>query len=67
MIEGRVVLKFVIDSDGNVSGASVEETTIKSPELQACVIRAAKRMVFPKPKGGGIVMVNYPFVFKAAK
>jgi hypothetical protein len=25
-----------------------------------------RRWVFPKPKGGGVVIVNYPFVFKSS-
>jgi TonB family protein len=66
-LEGKVTLKFVIAADGKVSEASVIETTIKSKPLQACMIKAAKRMLFPKPRGGGIVVVNYPFLFKAAK
>jgi TonB family protein len=66
-LEGKVVLKFVISADGTVSDASVAETTIDSPELKDCMLRVAQRMVFPQPKGGGIVVVKYPFLFKAVK
>jgi TonB family protein len=66
-LEGKVTLKFVIAASGKVQEASVEEATLKSEELQGCMLRAARRMVFPKPKGGGVVVVTYPFVFKAAK
>ena len=66
-LEGKVTLKFIIAADGKVSQASVIESTIKSKSLETCMIKAAKRMVFPKPRGGGIVIVNYPFLFKAAK
>ena len=66
-LEGKVVLKFVISADGTVSDASVAETTIDSPKLKDCMLRVARRMVFPQPKGGGIVVVKYPFLFKAVK
>ncbi len=66
-LEGKVVLKFVIGADGKVSEATVVETTIKSAELERCMLRAARRMKFPQPLGGGVVVVKYPFVFNAAK
>jgi len=66
-LEGKVVIKFLIGADGKVQKAEVAETTIKSAELEKCMIGAARRMRFPKPLGGGVVDVKYPFVFKAAK
>ena len=32
-----------------------------------CVVRRVKAFEFPKPKGGGIVVVSYPFTFKTAQ
>ena len=66
-LEGKVVIKFLIGADGKVQKAEIAETTIKNAELEKCMIGAAKRMKFPKPLGGGVVDVKYPFVFKAAK
>jgi len=33
-------------------------------EVEDCVAKTIKRIVFPSPKGGGIVVVTYPFIFK---
>ena len=33
-------------------------------ELEACVAGRVRAWEFPKPKGGGVVVVTYPFVFK---
>jgi len=34
--------------------------------VEECIIRNIKRWVFFAPKGGGIVVVRYPFIFKSA-
>ena len=62
-LKGKVVVKFVIAKDGSVSSASKKTSTIKSPSVESCVVSRFKRMQFPKPKGGGIVIVSYPFIF----
>lgn len=33
-------------------------------QAEDCVARQIKKIRFPEPKGGGIVIVTYPFVFK---
>jgi pSer/pThr/pTyr-binding forkhead associated (FHA) protein len=62
-LKGKVVVKFVIAKDGSVSSASKKTSTMKSPSVESCVVSRFKRMQFPKPKGGGIVIVSYPFIF----
>ena len=37
---------------------------MKNANVENCLASRIKTWVFPKPKGGGIVIVNYPFVFK---
>jgi len=62
-LAGKVDLKFVIDSAGNVSSSSITKSTIGNAEVEQCVAARAQRWKFPQPTGGGIVVVNYPFVF----
>lgn len=57
----RVAIKFTIGSDGKVSAASAAGG---SKLLEACLVAAMKRLVFPAPKGGGSVEVSYPFMFE---
>jgi hypothetical protein len=62
-MKGKVTVKFVIAKDGSVSSASKKTSTIKNSAVESCVVSRFKRMQFPKPKGGGIVIVSYPFTF----
>jgi hypothetical protein len=34
--------------------------------VEQCIASAVRRWEFPKPQGGGIVQVSYPFVLKAS-
>jgi len=60
---GKVVIKFTIAKDGTVSAASTKTTTMNSPPAESCIVGRFLRMQFPQPKGGGIVIVSYPFIF----
>lgn len=61
-LKGKVVSRFVIAGDGTVSKAETKSSTI-SPAVDNCVAKTMARLQFPKPKGGGIAIVSYPFVF----
>lgn len=60
---GRVTVKFTISPTGDVIGASVTKSTLNNTKVESCMQRKIQRWVFPAPKGGGIVQVNYPFNF----
>ena len=62
---GKVVVKFVISKAGAVSSATTKSSTLKNPIVENCINSRFMRMRFPKPKGGGIVIVSYPFVFNS--
>ncbi len=61
---GKIVINFIIGKTGKVSKSVVKRTTMQNKSVESCVARQIKKIRFPKPKGGGIVIVNYPFVFK---
>lgn len=63
-IFGRIKVKFTITKSGSVRNSNVIRTTMGNSTVEKCVAKAIKKIRFPKPKGGGIVVVNYPFVFK---
>ncbi|MBN2340760.1 MAG: AgmX/PglI C-terminal domain-containing protein [Deltaproteobacteria bacterium] len=64
-LTGRVMLKFIISSDGSVRGSTIASTDLVSSEVENCIANAARRWQFPKVNGGGVVVVNYPFQFIA--
>ena len=63
---GRVMIQFTIAGTGNVVASMVQASTMNSPPVEMCIAQAVRRWEFPKPQGGGIVVVTYPFVLKAA-
>jgi len=63
-LSGRVGIQFTIGSDGKVSKTKVATTTLKDKAVGKCVAGAIKSWKFPRPKGGGVVVVTYPFVFE---
>jgi TonB family protein len=60
---GRVVLKWTIAGDGRVSVAEIKSSTLNNPTAEACMVEVTQQMIFPKPDGGGVVIVSYPFSF----
>jgi TonB family protein len=65
-LQGKIVVGFVIGAEGNVTSATIEQSTLSSPAVGQCVVERVKTWIFPMPKGG-IVKVAYPFTFKNAE
>lgn len=63
-LAGRLSVRFTIGVDGAVT--STEVVTGLEPAVDRCVARVVRAAVFPPPRGGGVVVVNYPFHFDAA-
>jgi hypothetical protein len=55
---GSLLLRFVIGRDGSVSVASLENDERAVPSLQACILRAARALRFPRPDGGIVTVVG---------
>jgi hypothetical protein len=63
-LQGRVSVKFIISPTGAVQTAATSASTLGSAKAEACIVDAVRRWNFPSPEGGGIVVVNYPFVLE---
>lgn len=61
---GKVNMEWVITAEGTVRDSKPKESTMTNPEVERCIASKIRTWIFPKPKGGGIVIVRYPFVFK---
>jgi|GEM_PF-4550206 len=67
-LSGKIRIQFLIQEDGLVKESKVLETTMNSQanQVESCIAAKIRTFIFPKPRGGGMVLVNYPFVFKSA-
>lgn len=63
-LEGRIVLSFTIAASGEVSEATVDETSMDNAAVEDCVRDRFLQMQFPERQGGGEVVVHYPFLFE---
>jgi len=60
-LAGRVTVRFTISATGSVVSAVVRDSTLNNAAVERCMTERIRRWVFPEPKGGGVVIVNYPF------
>ena len=61
-LEGRISATWTIDLDGRVASVSLGENELSSG-VGRCVSQELRRMRFPRPDGG-LVVVTYPFTFR---
>lgn len=64
-LAGELVVEFVVGTSGGVERAATERSSLGNSAVEACVNGVVRRLTFPPPDGGGIVIVSYPFVFRA--
>jgi TonB family protein len=64
-LSGRVSVQFTIAATGQVIASVLQSSTMGNIRVENCVVQAVRRWEFPKPMGGGIVIVSYPFNFTA--
>ena len=62
-LSGKVVVKFVISGDGSVSSSTLQSSSLGHAGAEQCVVDRFLRMSFPEPRGSGMVVVKYPFLF----
>jgi hypothetical protein len=67
-LEGKVAIRWQIDAAGRASATQVEgsETTLASSEVHRCIMSRIVTWQFPRPRGGGIAIVKYPWILRTA-
>lgn len=62
-LHGKIGTEFIIEASGRVQSATAKQNTLGNASVELCVLSKIRTWQFPRPKGGGIVVVRYPFVF----
>jgi hypothetical protein len=60
---GKVTVRFGIAPSGAVETSCLVSSELGDPSADRCIIDRPLAWKFPKPEGGGWVVVTYPFVF----
>jgi hypothetical protein len=62
-LDGTLSTQFTIKDDGTVTAVTASGF---HPKVASCVADVIKAIEFPKPQGGGSIIVKYPFTFREA-
>jgi hypothetical protein len=62
-LAGRISVQFAISPVGQVITSVMQSTSMDDARVENFVVNAVRRWEFPKPTGGGIAIVLYPFSF----
>jgi hypothetical protein len=63
-IEGSVELVLTVAADGSVSEAYLRNGSLGSADAEACIVALAKRLAFPRPRGGSSASITYPLTLE---
>jgi len=66
-LSGQVIVQFTVGATGQVVTSKIQSSTLHHSGVESCIAQAVRRWLFPRPKGGGIVIVSYPFVLKSVQ
>ena len=67
-LQGKVSIKWIINADGSASSPQVDAsaTTLDDATVHKCMMDRITSWAFPKPKGGGIAVITYPWILRSS-
>lgn len=63
-LSGRVAVRFQIGANGRVASAGIAHSSVRSAQVENCIVGKLRTWKFPKPDGGVTVAVTYPFTLR---
>ncbi len=63
---GKIAVVWTIEATGQVSDATVAETTMGNRSVEDCIVSRIRRWKFPEAQSGGSTVVTFPWIFKQA-
>lgn len=64
-LAGQIHVQFQIQPTGRVIQSSIAHSSMNNDRVERCILQRVNAMRFPHPKGGGVVIVRYPFHFRS--
>ncbi len=67
-LQGKVSVKWIINGDGSASSPQIDHsaTTLEDAKVHECMMSRITSWAFPKPKGGGIAVITYPWILRSS-
>jgi hypothetical protein len=67
-LAGKVSIKWIIQGDGSATSPQVvgDGTTLEDGKVHECMMSRITSWQFPKPKGGGIAVITYPWILRSS-
>jgi hypothetical protein len=67
-LQGKVSIKWIINGDGSATSPQVDgpATTLEDGKVHDCMMSRITSWQFPKPKGGGIAVITYPWILRSS-
>jgi hypothetical protein len=67
-LSGKVSIKWIIQGDGSATSCQVvsDGTTLEDGKVHECMMSRIASWQFPKPKGGGIAVITYPWILRSS-
>ena len=61
---GKLTMTWTVQTNGAVAAVTTKGNELNDVQVERCVADVIRKMTFPKPRGGGVVIITYPFIFK---
>jgi len=61
-LAGKIDVEFTVAALGQVVASTLKRSTMGNARVESCTVEAVRRWQFPKVRGGGIVVMTYPFI-----
>jgi hypothetical protein len=67
-LSGKVSVKWTINADGSATAAIIDAgaTTLNDAKVHECMKARIMSWEFPKPKGGGMAIITYPWILRSS-
>ena len=63
-LAGKILIWFIIETDGSVRSVTLKESTIDNPVIEQCMMKEVMSLKFKPKMSSKKIEITYPFTFK---